>query len=178
MLSISVFAFNSLDTKLSFSKGGAQYEPDYIDPSLCTHLIYSTARIDDTFVMIVGDEKIDIENSGYEKMVALKKENPKLKVMISLGDGDTNEKYINLHSDPKKIKRFVESAVNFLERYGFDGIHLDFLTLYSADHQGDVPALLRALNDAFESKKYLISATVFNGHGLELSYGKQNLLCF
>lgn len=151
---------------------GDRFSADKIDPTLCTHLVYSRANIDDkTLVLKIGDEKIDIIDKGYENVLALKIKNPVLKVMIAIGGQDIEEDYSRLNSDPEKIKTFVTSAVNFLQKHKFDGFHFELQYLYSSEQLDGVTSLLTALKVAFEGN-YLLSANV------HITYGKFALYFF
>lgn len=150
--------------------GVGRFTIENVDPSLCTHLVYSKARIDNiTFALKIGNEKIDITEKGYENAIALKRQNPELKVMIALGGWDVSETYFRLHSDQENIQTFVESAVSFLERYKFDGIHFEFQFL--RNQKDGITNLLTALNDAFQSRNYLLSATL-SSLGYTIASGK------
>lgn len=122
--------------------------------------------------MTIGNEKIDIIDKGYENIVALKYQNPKLKVMIALGGWGISEKYLRLHSDPEKFQIFVESALDFLQRYKFDGIHFELQFLRNQKH--GITKLLTALNEAFKSRSYLLSATL-SSLGYAITSGKKIL---
>ncbi|KAI9552900.1 hypothetical protein GHT06_020784 [Daphnia sinensis] len=81
--------------------GIGQYTVDNIDPQLCTHVLYHFAVLDKTTLEIsVKDNTVDIENNGYEKLIALKSKNNKLKTMITLGGwedaNDGTDKYSRL----------------------------------------------------------------------------------
>ena len=57
-----------------------------IDPTLCTHFIYSFAVLDDqTLTMKVYDTWVDLDLKGFEMFVNLKKQYPNKKFMIALG---------------------------------------------------------------------------------------------
>lgn len=153
-------------------KGAGKFTADKIDTSKCTHLVYSTAKIDDTtFSMTIGNEKIDITDKGYEKVLALKKQNPELKVMIHIGEPYIKDKYQDLFTSPDRINTFVKSAVDFLQTYRFDGIHFDLQDLIT-DRVG-VTSLFTALNESFTGKNYLLSATV-SPYGFVMLIGNYN----
>lgn len=60
------------------------FGPQNIDGKKCTHLIYSFAGLAGT-KMVSLDPEIDIEKGGYKAALALKEQNPDLKVMIAIG---------------------------------------------------------------------------------------------
>ncbi|VEN63793.1 unnamed protein product [Callosobruchus maculatus] len=64
-----------------------------IDPSLCTHLIYSFIGLYANGSIRLLDPFLDIDRKNFEQFVALSEENPNLKVMVAIGgwnEGSTN----------------------------------------------------------------------------------------
>jgi chitinase len=58
--------------------------------------------------------------------VALKKNG--IKVLIALGgwNDSLGNKYSRMVNDPASRKRFIDNAILFIEKYGFDGLDLDW----------------------------------------------------
>ncbi|XP_046454736.1 probable chitinase 10 [Daphnia pulex] len=144
------------------SGGAAQYTVDNIDPTMCTHVLYSFALLDkSTFKIAIKDQLVDIDNQGYSKSVALKTQNPQLKVMISLGGwtdaNDGSKKYAALIANDSNIDTFVSSVVDFLQLHHFDGLDLDYDYIPNAVVKTSFARLLVALSTAFSPKGYLLS---------------------
>lgn len=60
-------------------------------------------------------------------MVALKKKKPSLKVWLSVGGWDLGgEIFSDMVRFPGTRKAFVDSAVDTMSSYGFDGIDIDW----------------------------------------------------
>ncbi|QQP42408.1 AGAP005634PAlike [Caligus rogercresseyi] len=77
-------------------KDGA-FKPEDIDPSLCTHLIYSFAGLDEGSSGIKSlDPWMDLEENyglaGYRKVTDLKYARPDLKVSIAIGGWNEGSK--------------------------------------------------------------------------------------
>lgn len=149
--------------------GIGEFEISDIDTSLCTHLTYS-------FLFIAADGNIryfdpsyelSTANStgGFERFVALKKQNKHLKTLISIGGytaGSTN--FSTVANDDNLRGTFVKNIVKFLSDYGFDGLDVDW---QSPNQRGGVPSdvqsfvlLLEDLREAFECHGYILSASV------------------
>ena len=156
------------NNKILFANlGDGRYTVDNINPNLCTHLLYTFAALDKgTFNISVKDPDADIINKGYEKSVALKLTNPKLKVMISLGgwrpqeDDKPKNVYDELTKNSSTIDRFVSSVMDFLQLHKFDGLDLDYDYQPNSVDWTRFPHLLVALRNAFKPKEYLLSVTL------------------
>ncbi|CAG2164989.1 unnamed protein product, partial [Oppiella nova] len=107
---------------------------------------------------------------GYHRFILLKKLNPNLKLMISLGGWyEGSEKYSDMVSKPDVRQKFVKSVLKFLSDYKFDGLDLDWE--YPANRGGDSKTdpenfltLLKELHDAFNGK-YLLTTALSPGKG-------------
>ncbi|XP_045599057.2 acidic mammalian chitinase [Procambarus clarkii] len=93
-----------------------------IDPHLCTHIIIAFARVVNN--VIVPGCATDIE--VYKEVVALKKKNPKLKVLLSVGGSSPDPGFPNLVRDPSAIASFAIQAREFLVEHNLDGLDLDW----------------------------------------------------
>lgn len=69
--------------------GAGRFEPEYLDPFLCTHVIYAFGSMKD-FLLAPADPS-DLGDSRkpgmYERIIALKEKNPKLKVIFKRSSG-------------------------------------------------------------------------------------------
>ena len=80
---------------------------------------------------IYSDPWMDLEDNyglaGFKKATDLKYSYPHLKVTIAIGGwNEGSKKYSAMAKDPEKRKAFVDSVVNFLVQYNFDGLDLDW----------------------------------------------------
>lgn len=64
----------------------------------------------------------------YQRINALKEDNPKLKVLLAMGGwtDSSGDKYYRLVSSSQARKNFAQEAGIFLKQAGFDGLHLDW----------------------------------------------------
>ncbi|XP_054714735.1 probable chitinase 10 [Uloborus diversus] len=145
------------------------FNPNVIDPTLCTHIIYNFASLNDSYHLDVGDRYVDIDQGYYDKVTSLKSRNPSLKVLLAVGGwNDSTRKYSDMAADPSKIVSFVDSSIPFLQQHNFDG--LDVAWEYPNCWQGncgvnpaDVPnfiTLLTALRAAYAPESLLLTASV------------------
>jgi chitinase len=147
-----------------------------IDPNLCTHLNYGFAKLNEfTYTIEAFDPWLDFEADkgghygAYKRFNDLRKQNPHLTTMIAIGGWyEGSEKYSDMAKDPHLRKLFVESCVEFLTKYDFDGLDVDWE--YPSNRGGDKKvdkenfiSLLTELKAAFEPHGFLLSAAVSPG---------------
>ncbi|KAI1296888.1 putative chitinase 2 [Halotydeus destructor] len=149
-----------------------KYPVENIDPFLCTHIIYSFTGLGHDNRMRPLDPWNDLRDNygkgAFERFTGLKRQNPKLKTLIAIGGWNEGSiKYSNMVQSESARSTFVESVVEFLDKYNFDGLDLDWE--YPAARGGkpedkrNFVFLLRELKTAFEPKNYLLTAAVSAG---------------
>ncbi|CAK1552087.1 unnamed protein product [Leptosia nina] len=109
-----------------YRPGFGKFTPEDIDPSLCTHIVYGFAVLGEDGLMVAHDPWADNENRFYERVVEFKKYGTKVSIAIGGWKDSAGDKYSKLVNDPAARKRFVRHAVDFIEKYGFDGLDLDW----------------------------------------------------
>jgi chitinase len=107
--------------------GLASMVPEQIDPCLCTHLIYAFSEMDDNkLTPIEKYDHADGDKPGFfERLNQLKEINPKLKTLLAVGGWDMGmSDFTNMVKTEKNINKFVESSIEYLRKWGFDGLDL------------------------------------------------------
>ena len=90
------------------------------DPALLTHICYSFAHIKDDF------ETLDIKTaSRLAQIAALKKNNPDLKVQLSIGGWGAGN-FSEMAASETHRKKFCQNCLNAVKTYNLDGIDLDW----------------------------------------------------
>ena len=101
------------------------------DPYIVTHINYAFAEL----YMVDGvyqGFKLQGKESRFQSVVALKQSNPDLKICLSFTHGVANSdnkqggSFSALGKSEENRKRFAEDCKAFLEKYGIDGIDLDW----------------------------------------------------
>lgn len=62
----------------------------------------------------------------YQKVVAYKKKGIKVSIAIGGWNDSLGDKYSRLVNDPAARRRFIENLIQFIEKYDFDGLDLDW----------------------------------------------------
>merc|ERR1719445_1598313 len=153
-----------------YRQGRAKFSPENVDPSLCTHINYAFSVLHpESLTIVPHDDWTDLENNFYSQLVSLRTSG--VKVLLALGGWNDSEgdKYSRLVGSQENIERFVESSLEFLDRWGFDGLDLDWE--YPVCWQVDCKAgprtdrdglsdLVTALSAAFRPRGLLLTAAV------------------
>ncbi|KAF5915741.1 hypothetical protein HPG69_011554 [Diceros bicornis minor] len=150
-----------------YRQGPARFLPEDVSPSLCTHLIYAFAGMNNHQLSSIEWD----DDALYKKFNGLKKMNPKLKTLLAVGGwnfgtqnsgsgllvsqcvpGDANvwgqdtplggpfplarpavpycplspHKFTDMAATANNRQTFANSAIEFLRKYDFDGLDLDW----------------------------------------------------
>ncbi|ORX75775.1 hypothetical protein BCR32DRAFT_296682 [Anaeromyces robustus] len=116
------------------------YEPTKIPVEKLTHINYAFANIENGEV-VLGDKWADIEKpyggdencpikGNYNLLLnpngPIKRRNPNLKVLISVGGWTWSKNFSDVAADEASREKFAISCATFCNRYGFDGVDIDW----------------------------------------------------
>ncbi|CAC5409184.1 E3.2.1.14 [Mytilus coruscus] len=106
-----------------------KFFPDDIDPSLCTHIIYSFGKVVGNTIQPYewNDESDEWSVGKYEDAANLKIKNPDLKILLAIG-GWTHGSvpFTALVNNTKDMATFADNAIGYLRNINFDGLDLDW----------------------------------------------------
>ncbi|BCN31451.1 glycoside hydrolase family 18 protein [Anaeromicropila herbilytica] len=154
----------------------SSFTPDKIDVSKLTHINYAFANINQYNQISLGYPDIDLSN--FSKLRALKKKKPGLKTLISVGGWTWSTRFSDIASTSASRAKFADSLVFFIDKYGFDGVDIDWEYPVSgglstnhrrAEDKKNFTLLLKAIRTKFNSrsittkKHYLL--TIAGGSG-------------
>jgi chitinase len=130
-----------------------------VDPRSVTRFNYAFANIQDG--RMVAGFSHDAENFAF--LTALRKENPELKVLVSVGGWLWSGNFSEMALTRQSRARFIDSAAEFLSRYQLDGLDIDWeypgmagsTQNFRPEDKQNFTALLSELRERFnrESKK-------------------------
>ncbi|XP_063590647.1 probable chitinase 10 isoform X1 [Penaeus indicus] len=150
--------------------GAGRFEPEMLDASLCTHVIYAFAGMKD--YRLSPGEPTDIgdgfKEGTYTRLMKLKEKNPNLKIMLALGGWAFGSKpFQELTENQFRMNGFVYDALEFLRTHQFDGLDIDWEYPRGADDKANYVNFIRELRLAFEGEaestghsRLLLSAAV------------------
>uniref|UniRef100_W8B3L3 Acidic mammalian chitinase n=1 Tax=Ceratitis capitata TaxID=7213 RepID=W8B3L3_CERCA len=157
-------------TWATYRQSNGKYDVNNIDPFLCTHLMYAFFGIEESGELRITDPALDLGENGEDgyisKFNALKLQNPSLKTIAAVGGWNEGSRNFSIvANDPERRQRFVRSAVQFIQRHGFDGLDMDWeypnqrhnLTF---DDKNNFVTLLRELKEGFKPFQYILTAAV------------------
>jgi len=155
--------------------GDGKFDPEHIDPKICTHIVYGFAVLDQNTLLTKSHDPYADMSDGYSgkdmyrKVTEFKKHG--IKVTLALGGWNDSKgsKYSKLVNNPAARARFIEHVITFIEKHDFDGLDLDweYPSCWQTDCKEEnykdkaaFSAWVSELRAAFNPKGLLLSAAV------------------
>ncbi|XP_021340846.1 chitinase-3-like protein 1 isoform X2 [Mizuhopecten yessoensis] len=106
-----------------------KYTPDNIDDRLCSHIVYSFAKLTKHALTPFewNDDSTEWSKGMFEKVNDLKKGNSDLKTLIAVGGWNMgSEPFTDMVRNEANRRKFITSAIKFMRSRNFDGLDLDW----------------------------------------------------
>ena len=143
-----------------------EYSTDLPDPLYVTHVNYAHGRFKNPKT---GDGGITVASPDLlKKVVALKSQNPDLKVLLMIGGwGERADGFSVCAADPEKRALFCSECKKHIDTYGLDGIDIDWeypgggpsTNGQSKDDAKNFNILLKELREAIGNTKIISYAS-------------------
>lgn len=153
-----------------YRPGAGKYTPDDIYSDLCTHIVYGFAVLDFTELTIrAHDSWADFDNKFYERVAKLKEKGVAVSLALGGWNDSQGDKYSRLVRSATARAKFVRHAVEYVEKFGFGGLDLDweYPVCWQTDCKKGFPdekqgftALVRELSLEFRTRGLLLSTAV------------------
>jgi len=129
---------------------------DIPDAKHITHIGYAFGRIDGNYNLYVGGDPNRLSN-----IVALKKVNPDLKVLLSVGGGGSafSGPLSPLAKDPNKRLKFVADCKSIMANFNLDGIDLNWEYPWTAEDSDNHLLLMQEIRAGIDDNKLLTYAS-------------------
>ncbi|KAJ8681992.1 hypothetical protein QAD02_017784 [Eretmocerus hayati] len=166
-----------------YREGNGRISIPDIDPTLCTHLVYTFVGLTNDGQVRVIDPWGDLSPSepggskdGFNLFNRLRRRSPNTKTLLAIGGwNEGSGKFSSVAGDPLKRRAFADNLLGFVRSYGFDGLDLDW---EYPNQRGGIEAdrdnfvlLLRELRLRFSKAGLLLTAAVgASKHLASLSY--------
>lgn len=114
-----------------FRPGRGRFSFDFIDSTLCNHVIYASVKVAEADYDYDDSEEFEIqavqhnEMDLYNKLKALKKQNPSLKLVLRVTD-ENGRIYSKLSKSFDTRLNFCQNLLEYLKDNGFDGAEIEW----------------------------------------------------
>lgn len=113
---------------------------------------------------------IDLHNpQRLQQIVLLKKINPNLKVILSMGGaGAGSGGWSEMTGNAEHRKAFVADCKRVVDQYGLDGVDFDWEFPASAEEEANYISLFKEVREALGNDKVVSAAAGFLGNGFDM----------
>lgn len=147
--------------------------PQDIPIEYYTHIFYAFILIDEqTGKLKFSDEWCDLQmpqpspnqsiTGNLQQFYEMKKKNRHLKLIMSIGGWGICHLFESVVSNDTKFDNFVNSTIEFVEKYGFDGVDIDWEYPKNSTQAAKLVELLARLRNKLNSK-YIITVAAPGG---------------
>lgn len=110
---------------VGYVAGGRDLNPKTIPAEKLTHINYAFAHVSEGIVTHI-DGREERDSLNFLKLQELKKRNPDLKILISIGGWTHSKGFSDAALTPESRKKLTASGIDFLLEYQLDGLDFDW----------------------------------------------------
>ena len=145
---------------------------DKISPNKLTHINYAFVDVKNNRAFLTN---LATDSTNFRKLNLLKKQNPELKILISIGGWSWSENFSDAVLTDTSRQAFAASAVQIIQQYGLDGVDIDWEypaikgeegNIYRPEDTQNFTLMFAALRQELDrvqaqtSKKYLLTTAI------------------
>src|SRR5688572_17068274 len=94
-----------------------------IDATKLTHINYAFVDVKDSLAWLTN---IETDTSNFRRLNYLKRDNPELKILISIGGWSWSENFSDAVLTESSRKKFAQSSVDMIDKFNLDGVDIDW----------------------------------------------------
>lgn len=143
-----------------------------IDADKLTHINYAFVNVKDSMAVLTN---LRTDSTNFRLLNGLKKINPDLKIMISIGGWSWSENFSDAVLTSSSRKLFAKSSVDIVRQFDLDGVDIDWEypamrgeegNVYRPEDKQNFTLMFREIRteldklEAEKGKKYLLTAAV------------------
>ena len=100
-----------------------ELDADTIDAKKLTHINYAFVDVKDSMAWLTN---LATDSINFRKLNYLKKDNPDLKILISIGGWAWSENFSDAVLTENSRKKFAQTSAAIVEQYNLDGVDIDW----------------------------------------------------
>jgi chitinase len=176
IVALSQVAYAQTPVVITYAGGynGNVIDTKKIEAKKLTHLLYAFANLKNNKAYLVHPRTDEV---NLRKLLALKKINPSLKILLSVGGLGWSHNFSDMAIAEKGRSAFAESCVALIKRFDLDGIDIDWEfpgypgeggNIYRSEDRQNYTLMFKSLREHFDqlrqqSGKYYLITTAVDG---------------
>ena len=145
---------------------------ELIDARKLTHINYAFVNVKDSVAVLTN---LKTDSTNFRKLNELKRINPDLKILISIGGWAWSENFSDAVLTESSRRKFAKSGVDIIRQFNLDGVDIDWEypgmkgeegNIYRAEDKENFTLMFKAYREELDKlgqekrKRYLLTAAV------------------
>ncbi|CAN7986884.1 unnamed protein product [Ixodes hexagonus] len=133
------------------------FDVPLIPAGLCTHVVYTAAGVDHSFMVRWTDEAYDRDQGAYKKFLGLREQHFKVKFLVGLGETwEDWRTFRDIASEHSIIRTFAQNLFRWVSSKTFDGVVLNWRHPRRSD-RWRLTDMVREIKSRFALSRLLVS---------------------